>query len=481
MGINWFNKRHIRLIVLSIFFIAVLTACGGGSGGGSSTPSGPTVTTVSPAKGTTEVAINPPPQIQATFSADMDSSTINTNTFTLASPSGVNVSGTVSYDAPTKTVAFTPSISLAPLTVYTATITGAKDSKGNAMSSYSWSFTTITAFWAYDFVKNVDYLVSATKVGEGNHCIIYLEQGQSVDTNTINYIISQFDTAIYPNDTSTFGSEPNPGIDGNPKIFILLLDIQDGYSSNPSQGYIAGYFDPMNEHDISVAPYSNQKEMFYMDIYPGTPGDPQFLRTLAHEFQHMINWQQKTNLLDVNEDTWLNEAMSEVAPVICGYGPDYDRVYEYEYMPWDSLVDWYDTIFDYATVYMWGQYMKDRVTNLDSNGHDVFWDIDHTANTGINAVNYALSTVGYAKDFAGVFRDWSLANYFGNQTTISGHPEWSYLSLHTEAGYTADSGPLPGLPVNDADHINASTVGGLHMWGLDYFEYTKTGQGTVTC
>jgi len=483
MRINWFNKRNkvrsVLLIILSTFFVAALAACGGG--GGSESPpviTGPTVTTVSPAAGATEVALNS--QVQATFSTNMDPSTLNTNTFTIVSPSGSKVNGTVSYDDVTKVVTFTPSINLAPLTTYTAAIVGVKDKAGNTMNTpYPWSFTTITEFWAYNFGNDSYYLISAARAGEGNNCIVYLEQqGRSVDQNTINSIISQFDNTIYPNETSTFGLEPNPGIDNNPKIFILLLDIKDGQIPG---GYIAGYFDPLNEDDISISSNSNQKEIFYMDIKQGVPGDPRFLRTLAHEFQHMINWQQKTNLLDVSEDTWLDESMSEIAPVVCGYGPDYEEVYGYELQPWDSLVGWHDTLNDYYTVYMWAQYVKDRVTNIDGSGHGLFWNIDHTGYVGINAVNSALSTVGYGKDFSGVFRDWSIANYLG-LTTISGHPEWSYLTIHTEAGYhpTGEGFTLPGLPVSDPDHIKATTVGGLHMWGLDYFKFTKTGTGTVT-
>jgi hypothetical protein len=480
---NWFANRKERQciwpVIISVFVMMAFAACGGGGGGHSA--QGPTVTepliiAVNPIEGATEVALNP--QIQAAFNKDMDSSMLNTDTFTLVSPSGTKVSGTVSYDENTKTVTFTPIISLAPLTTYTATITGVKDKDGHPMNgSYSWSFTTITGFWAYDFASNGNYFVSATGVGEGTHCVVYLEQGRTVDQNTINSIISQFDDAIYPNETSTFGSEPNPGIDNNAKIFIFLLDIRDGYTQGSS--YINGYFNPLDEHDASISPYSNQKEIFYMDINPGIPGSSEFLRTLAHEFQHMINWQQKTNLRGVYEDTWLDEAMSEIAPVVCGYGPDYEQVYAYELVPWDSLVGWNDTLYDYATVYMWAQYMKDNVTDKDGSGNGIFWNIDHTSNTGINAVNSALSAVGYGKDFTGIFGDWSIANYFG-LTNVAGHPEWSYTSIHTESGYPIDIGPLPGLPVNDADHINVATVGGLHMWGLDYFKFTKTGQGTVT-
>jgi len=482
--INLNKKRELRyflLPLLSCIFLIIFTACGGEGDSGSPAPplQELAVTEVTPAASAADVGTNT--QIQATFNVDADPASISTSTFTLASSSGINVNGTVSYDTATKTATFSPAYSLAPLTSYTATISGVRDTAGNTMNgSYSWSFVTVTGFWAYDSDTSLNphYFVSAHLVGEGTHCLIYLEAGQQVDPDTINSIVNQFDNAIYASEVMVFGEEPNPGIDGNSKIYIFLHDIRDSYT--PSSGsYIAGYFSPLDEYDISISTYSNQKELLNMDIYPGIAGDPVFLNTLAHEFQHMINWNQKTNLRSVFEDTWLNEAMSEIAPVFCTYGPDYERVIQYQNRPWDSLVDWYGQLYDYAIVYMWAQYLKDRVTNTDSYGHNVFWNINHTADVGIDAVNTALAAVGYGKDFAGIFRDWSLANYLGF-TTIPGHPEWSYASIHTEEGYPTIYGPLPGLPLNDAYHVNVTTVGGLHMWGLDYFEFIKSGTGTVT-
>lgn len=471
--------KYCSLIFLSCIFIISIAACGGGDGNGippQPSPE-PSVTSTNPAASTAEVVMDT--QVQATFNVAMDPATVDTSTFTLSSPSGFGVNGTVSYDTGTKTATFNPSYSLAPLTTYTATISGARDSAGNTMSDYSWSFATVTGFWAYDFDFNSTYFAPASFVGEGDHCLIYLEENQLVDPNAINEIVNQFDNVIYTNEILAFGEEPNPGIDGNPKVFIFLLDIKDGYMP-PSGSYIAGYFNPLDEYNISATNlYSNQKELFNMDINPAVPGDRTFLRTLAHEFQHMISWNQKTNLRGVSEDTWLEEALSEIAPLFCSYGPDYSRVIGYQLRPWDSLVDWFGDVSDYSTAYMWSQYVYDQVTNTDSNDHNVFWNITHTANTGINAVNTGLNAVGYGKDFSGVFRDWSLANYLG-LTTITGHPEWSYTSIDTEQGYPTEFGPLPGLPVNDAIHINASVVGGLRLWGLDYFEFTKTGNGTVT-
>jgi hypothetical protein len=104
---------------------------------GDATP--PTVIATDPLNAATGIALNK--KVTATFSEAMDSSTINSTTFTLKQ--GANaISGTVSYSGTTAT--FTPSANLAASTTYTATITtAAKDVAGNSLvSNYVWSFTT---------------------------------------------------------------------------------------------------------------------------------------------------------------------------------------------------------------------------------------------------------------------------------------------------------------------------------------------------
>jgi len=100
----------------------------------------PTVISTSPDSDATDVAINT--AITATFSEDMDSSTLSTATFFVNDGSS-NIAGTVSYSGTTAT--FTPTTTLDYESTYTATITtGAKDLAGNALEAdYTWSFTTI--------------------------------------------------------------------------------------------------------------------------------------------------------------------------------------------------------------------------------------------------------------------------------------------------------------------------------------------------
>ncbi|MFZ2961421.1 MAG: Ig-like domain-containing protein, partial [Candidatus Ozemobacteraceae bacterium] len=100
----------------------------------------PTVTSTDPANRDSGVFVNK--KIASVFSKGMDPSTINTTTCLMTGPSGINVSGVVTYLG--LTANFAPSSNLAFNATYTFTITtGAKDLLGNALAAnYTWSFTT---------------------------------------------------------------------------------------------------------------------------------------------------------------------------------------------------------------------------------------------------------------------------------------------------------------------------------------------------
>jgi len=102
----------------------------------------PTVTTITPAAGASNVALGV--NITAAFSEAMDPSTINSTTIGLTLGSA-SVAGSVSYSG--TTAAFNPSAPLLPSSQYTARVTtGAEDLAGNAIvSERVWSFSTVAA------------------------------------------------------------------------------------------------------------------------------------------------------------------------------------------------------------------------------------------------------------------------------------------------------------------------------------------------
>jgi methionine-rich copper-binding protein CopC len=108
----------------------------------------PTVTSTTPADGTTSVSSGT--TVTAQFSEAMDGATINGTTFELRDQANGLVAGSISYDAATRTATLTPDAALAAGAAYTATIIGGAlgvtDLAGNPLATdFTWSFTTVTA------------------------------------------------------------------------------------------------------------------------------------------------------------------------------------------------------------------------------------------------------------------------------------------------------------------------------------------------
>ena len=138
-------KSYGRLFTGSILvLLTVLTACSKdpilGVGGISARL--PIVTAVMPLSGAVGVATTNP-AITATFSEPMHPLVPANFTLTCAAPC-VNVTGTVALDATNTIATFTPTLSLAANTLYTATVSAATSlSTGFALAApYVWTFTT---------------------------------------------------------------------------------------------------------------------------------------------------------------------------------------------------------------------------------------------------------------------------------------------------------------------------------------------------
>jgi hypothetical protein len=141
---------------------------------------------------------------------------------------------------------------------------------------------------------------------------------------------------IYDYDRSVIGAEWGPQsfsnlIPANGEITILLSDIE---ADNSDTGGVVGYFWSGNNFLASSVPDSNQRIMFVLDAVmyanpsptgatgtgtagwdPVTSYWPRFVfSTLAHEFQHMIQFYQKQVLqrVQTGTDTWINEMCSMI-------------------------------------------------------------------------------------------------------------------------------------------------------------------------
>jgi YVTN family beta-propeller protein len=150
----------------------------------------PTVVSVVPAAGAVGVVVGS--TVTATFSEAMDATTINTGTVELRnSATNALVSGTVSYNASTRVVTFTPAAALAASTGYTATVRGgstdprAKDMAGNALAANaSWAFTTAAADTTAPTISARTPAAGASGVAVSS--VVTLTFSEAMDASTVN-------------------------------------------------------------------------------------------------------------------------------------------------------------------------------------------------------------------------------------------------------------------------------------------------------
>ena len=139
----------------------------------------PYVTSTDPKNGDTNVQLDK--VLLATFSKEMNVSTINGTTFTLMQGT-TPVAGDVSYDG--AIARFKPQVNLLPGVEYTATITnGAKDLAGNSIgANYIWKFTTSVI--VRPIVLDVDPDNGATNVVLDK--VVSATFSKAMDLSTIN-------------------------------------------------------------------------------------------------------------------------------------------------------------------------------------------------------------------------------------------------------------------------------------------------------
>lgn len=214
----------------------------------------------------------------------------------------------------------------------------------------------------------------------------------------ISSLSQEFNTKIYPTLTSTFGSEWKPGIDGDEIITVLL---------HPMKENARGYYRNVDEYTKVQAIGSNQREMIYLNInYITSPLAKSFL---AHEFQHLITYNQREKEFGISEDIWFQEMFSEYASTLLGYddvlkGSNLEiRIRSFLEKPSDSLTEWQGVASDYGVVNLFTQYL------VDYYGKNILIDALNSSLKGFNAFNYSLKKNGYQKDIKAIFSDWRIA------------------------------------------------------------------------
>jgi len=230
---------------------------------------------------------------------------------------------------------------------------------------------------------------------------------QNVVDTALSSLANEFNYTIYPLLTSNFGQEPKPGIDKDERITILI---------HPMIEEAGGYFNSGDGYSKLQNPRSNEREMVYLN---SQQIDKSYTKSLlAHEFMHLITFNQKDILRGITEETWLNEARADYTSTFLGYDDPYDgsnlqkRVKNFLDRSYDSLTEWQNKPFDYGVINLFTQYLVDHY------GVKILVDSLQSSKVGIPSINEALSKNGYSEDFSQIFTDWTIA-VFVNDCQIS--------------------------------------------------------------
>lgn len=293
-----------------------------------------------------------------------------------------------------------------------------------------------------------------------------LNNDNLLDLNQIDNLNAEFNgtgptsgngiRALVSNIFSTeWGGEPDGdgGIDGDQHIHILLYDIDYDYTANQTGGTL-GYFWGKDEYsDALMQQYgyrSNEAEMFYLDVHFTDILPMMMVSVLAHEYQHMIHFNQKALLRNVNSPTWFNEMCSLMSEDFVGslVGiPDADsprsRIPRFNAYYYDSgVTDWLsgsNVLKSYASAYVFGAYLA-----RNFGGAALFHDMVCRNETGTEAVSASLITLGTGSTFNEAFREYVTAFVFGNPAPLGAQ---SFPELLTSLnGITYD---LPGFALSE--------------------------------
>ncbi|MFZ3151540.1 MAG: hypothetical protein WA116_07640 [Anaerolineaceae bacterium] len=313
-------------------------------------------------------------------------------------------------------------------------------------------------FWVSNTDTNENFQVNAVLRYLGNNIYFWIEEGVSYNPSDLEDLADTFDQQIIPTNREFFGSEWNPGVDGDPRFYILYAG---GLGSD-----IAGYFSSADELHPDAHPYSNAHEMFLMNSDTVKLYEDYIYGTMAHEFQHMIHWYQ-----DKNEETWVNEGFSMLAEHVNGYDAG---GFDYEYMlnPDMQLTDWGGDTGEngahYGASYLFMVYFLDRfgedatkaVVSHKENG---FTSMEKVMQE-LNLVN---PTTGLAYTADEFFTDWSVANYLQDPSVES--QRYSYTSYSPyKMNITQSVRSCPAQLRRD-----------VYQYGVNYIEIDCPGQHTL--
>ena len=312
-------------------------------------------------------------------------------------------------------------------------------------------------FWVTNVDTNENFLISTTLRYLGDNVYIWIENGVEYEPKDLQMLGDTFDNEIYGINRDFFGSEWSPGVDGDPRIYIV-------YAGGLGQS-LAGYYSSADQLHPDAHEYSNAHEMFLINSDNVYLWEEYIYGTLAHEFQHMIHW-----YTDKNEETWLNEGFSMLAELINNFDPG---GFDYAYIanPDLQLTDWGTDIGrngpHYGASFLFTTYLLDKfgdeatkaIVENDKNGME---SIDHV----LTELDIRDSVTGKPISAEDIFADWAVTNYLGDPDVADGR---YFYAIYPYAPLADPTVSFPICPVESSTYDVA-------QFGVDYLDIFCRGE-----
>jgi hypothetical protein len=317
-------------------------------------------------------------------------------------------------------------------------------------------------FWITDQDTLDTIRVTATLRYVTPHAYFWVENGASFNQTNLQNLADAFETKIYPTDRAFFGSEWTPGIDDDVHIYVLYTHGM-GASS-------AGYFSSDDEFNPQVRQYSNGHEMFQINTSVSL-GDPFTYGTLAHEFQHMIEWRQHRN-----QSAWMSEGSADLAAFINGYySGGFDAIFLSN--PDLQLNDWPNDpsnpdvdVPHYGASFLFMDYFLDRF------GEQATRTLVREPGNGLEGMDQALREIQAVDPSTkqpvrteDLFLDWAITNYVHDASIADGRYDYHNYKDAPTANTTET---VPACPLDPASRT-------VHQYGSDYISITCPGNHTL--
>ena len=295
-------------------------------------------------------------------------------------------------------------------------------------------------FWVQD-ASSQWIQITATLRAIGEYCYVWiandnydnsssLNNDNKITTAQVDDLKLKFDgtsannytDGIFKRVTNIFGYEYGGGTGGNggrdedQHISILAYDIE--YDYNPSTyGGVLGYFwskDYYTQAQLGTSLKTNYCEMFYIDVHNTDYQPSKMYGTLAHEYQHMIHFNQKKVLYNLSSPTWYNEMCSMVAEdllktelntILYSSHPS-SRISQFSSGYYESgVVDWISSnvLKSYASAYLFGAFIA-----RNYGGSQLFNNILTNNLVSTSSVEKAIQDQGYSSlTFNSAFEEYS--------------------------------------------------------------------------